>query len=245
MRALTAAQLLAAWEQAHHRPPAARALVLLAAAWPETAPETLARLSVGQCDARLAALREQTFGPTMAGLAACPACGQRLELSFNLDDVRVAPPAAAPPEVLTVDHDGCRVRFRLPTIHDLDALSAEGAEPVQARERLLARCLLAVEINPPQAGAPLPAAVVEAVAARMAEADPQADVRLALTCPACRHAWEALFDIAAYFWQELDAWARRLLSQVHRLALAYGWDESAILALSPFRRQAYLEMIAG
>jgi hypothetical protein len=33
------------------------------------------------------------------------------------------------------------------------------------------------------------------------------------------------------------------LRDVHELASAYGWRESEILALSPQRRQAYLELV--
>ena len=79
----------------------------------------------------------------------------------------------------------------------------------------------------------------------MADADPQADVRLALDCPACGHKFLAAFDVVAYFWSEINAWAYRLLGEVHTLASAYGWREDDILALSPWRRHVYLEMVGG
>ena len=41
------------------------------------------------------------------------------------------------------------------------------------------------------------------------------------------------------------AWAVRLLGEVHELASAYGWREHDVLALSPWRRQAYLQMVRG
>ncbi len=91
----------------------------------------------------------------------------------------------------------------------------------------------------------LPAEVAEAVAQRMAEADPQADPQLAMHCPSCGHAWSAGLDIAAYLWAEVDAWARRTLREVHALASAYGWSEGEILALSAARRQAYLDLIGA
>jgi hypothetical protein len=84
-----------------------------------------------------------------------------------------------------------------------------------------------------------------AVAERMAQADPQAEVQLALTCPACQHEWLATFDILSFFWIEINAWALRLLQEVHRLASAYGWRETDILGLSSWRRQFYLEMIGS
>ena len=50
-------------------------------------------------------------------------------------------------------------------------------------------------------------------------------------------------DIASFVWSEIHAWAIRLLHDVHALALAYGWREVDILTMSPWRRQAYLELI--
>ena len=77
----------------------------------------------------------------------------------------------------------------------------------------------------------------------MSARDPQAEVLLDLTCPACGASWQTVFDIAAYFWAELTAEAKRLLREVDALARAYGWREVDILALSPGRRQAYLELV--
>jgi hypothetical protein len=79
----------------------------------------------------------------------------------------------------------------------------------------------------------------------MEQADPQANIRLSLTCPACSHQWHGTFDIVTYFWNEINAWAQGVLRDVHMLAATYGWRESDILALSPWRRQFYLEMVTG
>lgn len=79
----------------------------------------------------------------------------------------------------------------------------------------------------------------------MAEAEPQADVQLALACPACGHRWLATFDVVSYFWSEVNAWAYRVLGEVHTLAFAYCWREEDILAMSPWRRRVYLEMVGG
>ena len=70
-------------------------------------------------------------------------------------------------------------------------------------------------------------------------------LELALSCPSCRHQWQATFDIVSFFWSEINAWAHRSLQEVHTLALAYGWREADILAMSPWRRQFYLKMVSG
>jgi hypothetical protein len=69
MRALSASDLLAAWEQGWGQPPAQQALALLAAAFPDASLDSLARIGVGQRDDYLLALHEQTFGPNLLGLA--------------------------------------------------------------------------------------------------------------------------------------------------------------------------------
>jgi uncharacterized protein (UPF0212 family) len=248
MRPLTAQELLNAWERGRGEPPVQRALLLLAPACPETSPEALARESVGRRDARLLTLREHTFGPRLVSVTACPACGERLETAFEVADIRVPETGdgAQGDETLRLPVAGRELTFRLPNSLDLAALAfCEDLEDLgDARRRLLGRCLLAAP-GEELAVDSLPAEALQAVADRMAEADPQGDVELALQCPACGHAWQAAFDIASFFWTEVEAWARVLLHEIHALASAYGWREADILALSPWRRRTYLELIGG
>ncbi len=242
MRAPSAAELLAAWEQALGQPPLARPLALLSSVTGE-GQERLALLGVGERDARLLSLRELTFGPRLLSVADCPACGERLEMSFEVAELRAAPSPVQETYALTLD--GHEVLFRLPNTLDLAAL-APGADEGAARRRLLERCLLSARRGDDEvAAADLPPEVLEAVAERMGEADPQGDVQLALACPACGHVWQEPFDIGQFLWAEVHAWATRVLGEVHKLARAYGWRESDILALSPVRRQFYLDMIGG
>lgn len=238
MRALSAAELLAAWEQGQGRPPVQQALVLLAAACPDAHPDALADMCIGRRDARLLDLRERIFGSQLVSLAICPSCGERLELSFDTADIRAAD--APPDDPLALAVAGYEVTFRLPNSRDLLAVAGRG-EAGDPRRRILDRCL--IDARGP--GSDLPPEVAHAIVARMAEADPQADVQLALVCPACERPWNAAFDIVSFFWSEINAWAIRTLRDVHALASAYGWREADILAMSPWRRQCYLEMVRG
>jgi len=247
MRPLAVQELLDAWERGLGETPVQRALTLLAAACPETPPDALARESVGRRDGRLLTLREWTFGSRFVSLAACPACGDVLETAFDVGDIRV--PEERPEEPLSLSVSSFELTFRLPNSLDVAALAsgAAGEDLGGARRRLLGRCLLAArgaggkEVSLDR----LPETALQAVAGRMAEADPQGDVELALSCPSCGHGWLAAFDIASYFWAEVDAWARVLLHEIHTLASAYGWREADILALSPWRRRSYLDLIGG
>ena len=244
MRPLSASELLGVWERGLTQLPVQRALTLLATACPDTPTDMLAKLSIGQRDNRLLTLREWTFGPQLVSLATCPHCGERLELTVNVTDIR-AGPEAEQAETYSLSVAGYELCVRLPNSLDLVALTGNG-DVSATRHMLLEHCLLAVHHNGEEQSADqLPADVEEAVVARMAELDPQADIHLALSCPACDCQWQAPFDIVVFFWSEIHAWAKRILREVHTLAFAYGWREADILALNPWRRQSYLEMVGG
>lgn len=246
MRPLTAQALLTAWERGLSQPPSQRALTLLATAYPERSTEELAQLSIGQRDALLMDVRKTAFGSTLVSVAACPTCGERLELALDIADIRIESdcvPAAA----FSLDPGGYRVEFRLPDSRDL-ALIENHTELADARNLLLKRCLLSVKHDDQdQTVAELPADLVSKIESAMAQADPQANVQLALACPACQHRWAAAFDIASFLWGEIHAWAGHILREVHALAKTYGWSEDQILALSPARRKMYLDLdrVAG
>lgn len=243
MRPLSAVELLDVWERGVTHSAVERSLALLAAAHGEESLEGLAQLSIGQRDALLLTLREWTFGPRFVGLATCPACGERLELTVEAADLRAAAAAEVTRE-LSVQVADYTVRFRLPT--SLDVAVCGGGDLEHVRDALLQRCILQIQRDGVETPSePLPPVVVDAIVARMAEVDPQADVLLALTCPQCGHRWQAGFDIGAYFWCEIDAWAQRTLREVHILASRYGWREMDILAMSARRRQCYLNLVHG
>jgi hypothetical protein len=242
MHALSAADLLRVWEHGQPQPLPQRALTLLAAACPESSSEEVADWSVGQRDAALLTLREWSFGPHVTGLATCPDCGERLELTFDVADVRV-PLAREPAEIVTLGVEEYQIEARLPSGGDLVAIAGSGDVATAYRE-LLVRCLVAARRSDTDVPAEqLPAHVVAALAGHLAEADPQADVQIAQVCPECGERWLTTFDIGAFFWQEIDAWADRIVREVHTLASAYGWGEAEILALSPRRRRQYLELV--
>jgi hypothetical protein len=114
----------------------------------------------------------------------------------------------------------------------------------QDPQKLLTDCILSVHsgANVCDPGG-LPQQVFERLDEQMALADPQANIMMNLSCPACAHEWETQFDIVGYLWTEIDNWARHVLQDIAALAFAFGWSESQILALSPQRRRLYLDII--
>lgn len=250
MRPLSASDLLGIWETGASGLPTQQALVILQSAFPQVTDARLAQLTVGQRDAWLLRLRELTFGPQFKGLADCPVCHERLELEFDASDL-LTPSAALPDpettEPLNPESSFCQeayaVTYRLPTNADLASLSAL-TDAALARQQLLQTCVTSVQCEGEATTvSDLPAEVLHALIEHMGEAEPLANLILSANCPVCGHTWPIIFDIVSYFWTEINAWATRLIREVHGLASAYGWPEAEILAMSAWRRQRYLELI--
>lgn len=238
---LTPVELLTAWERGLSQNMTARALTLLAAALPQTPPGVLARMSIGRRDALLLQLHAALFGEQIAGAILCPKCGEHLEFNcsarafqfeHNMDER----------EAHVLHSADFEIHFRLPNSLDFMVLSAHKS-PQDARTKLLQRCVLQIAHNgETRTQQLLPSEALAALITRMAELDPQAEIKLALACVACSEKWQAVFDIAHFLWAEINAWAPRMLRDVHLLAAAYGWNETEILQLSPLRRHFYLEL---
>ncbi|MFQ4147446.1 hypothetical protein AAGW05_01930 [Arthrobacter sp. LAPM80] len=242
MSRLGAAQLLQVWEQGLDREPAARALVMLAAAVPGTDPSELAFWPLGRRDAALLRWRTELFGPDLEALLQCPGCGGDVELTFPAAMLEGETPidAGQPDGQLAVLRGGYSLTLRAVTSADLLALLSPDPEAELVRRCVTSATAGGTSVEP----AALPVDVLDTLGAELAAADPAATTDLAVECPDCGHAWLAPFHIAGYLWAELHHWAGRMLLDIHALAGAYGWSEADILALPPRRRQAYLELVA-
>jgi hypothetical protein len=239
MRVPSATEMLSAWERGLNLGPVERGLILLGLASQEDAPPELATLSVGERNRRLLQLREVLFGSRLAGVAVCASCGEHLDLDFSVDGLLAG---AAESYSLTLRDGEYEVELRLPD--SLDLLEASRSTDAEhATSLLVERCILTGGVGEPLRTAPLPQHIMAAAARRLADADPQADVQLALVCPSCDNYCTAPFDIVLFLWAEIDAWAARLFADVHVLAGAYGWTERDILSLSDARRRQYLQMV--
>ena len=243
MRVLSASELLAIWEHGLGQRPAERALVLLEAAYRKQSADAIAELSIGERDSRLLQVRQVLFGPRITSTTLCPRCSERLEWESDVAELCVNEGKTSTTE-LCVEAEAYRLKFRLPNSRDLAALSKDEEGINDRRTQLLERCLLDASTSEgePLRIEQLPETALQAMVQEMDRADPQSNLQINLTCPACGHRWEALFDIVSFLWAEINNWAERTLRTVHLLARAYGWREADILALGPTRRQIYLEM---
>lgn len=260
MSPLAPAELLSVWEHAYGRAPLERALVFLSGAFPGQSLEDLLQWPLGYRDRQIARLRQGQFGRIVRSVSECPRCGEAAE--FEMDLQHCFPPQAPIPAPTDLVLGSRRLTIRPLRTADLARLSIhDDAAP----RRLLERCLAGSE-DPAEAGvrrepsetvedeadrpgaerfASLSAEDWSAVSRKLEEIDPEARIEIALACPACAAEWNGTFDIAAIFWAELNAWARRTLQEVHAIASRYGWSEREILRLSPWRRRIYLGLVGA
>lgn len=220
-----------AWESARDQHPIDRALTLLAAEYPERSRDELAQLPIGARDRLLFELRGRLFGARLALQARCPSCGEANEFEIALRDVVYAP-ATGP---FRTEAGGVTIQFRLPTSLDL-ACALAIPDAGHARQTLAERCVI-------DGPAPLDDAALEQLAVAVESSDPQAEIRLGLTCAVCERSWKPVLDIGELLFSEVTTAAHHLVAQVHALALAYKWAEADILAMTAARRRLYLQMV--
>lgn len=242
MRVPSAVELIGAWERGAAQHPVDRALTLLAVAFPDLTFAELAAMSVGRRDAALLALREALFGPRLDCFSLCPQCDTRLE--FKLYARELTARSSAEYAATEFDLDDLRVKIRAPNSLDLVAAASEGNVPA-AKRLLLERCIVLSQHHGTSfKNDEWSETALEVVADKLARMETQADISLDVTCAACAHQWQLAFDIASFLWSEVSAQVRRCLRDVHTLARAYSWSEADILAMSPARRQFYIESVS-
>lgn len=229
MAALSAAQLVDLSERGRAGGTASRAAMLIAAAHPELSPERIRALRLSDCDRMLAAIRSATFGPRLDAQQACSACAEPFEIALDLAALFCARASTD----LLAERPASPGSMRPLNLGDLAAVERE-RDPARIAARLAERVVARDE-----AGQALDLA---AISAALEQADPDADVSIETTCPACGVEQQLSIDVGAYLWEEIAIRAPRILRDVAELAQIYHWSERDILAMSGQRRAFYLSV---
>jgi hypothetical protein len=242
MHALTQAQLLDIWDAGSSASPWARAGLLLQAAWPEN---SAARWPLGVVNARLLELRRSVFGSWWKCVANCPACAQVAEVQLDITAMLAAAPNGDVADIQTwhvLDEANGATRFRLPVLGDLARTdTVETPRASQLLHAIVEMPTSQTMIDASMLNQPIP--IRSEIEQQLLQLDPLAAIDIVMDCPSCAHQWRAAADVIGMLWAELSAMAKRLLGDVARLAAVFGWSETQILALSPVRRQHYLDMV--
>lgn len=244
MKPLSAFELLKTWEEGIDQPLHEKTLRLLAKACSVGDYKDMGLLSIGERDARLLQLREWLFGSRLMNMTNCPKCREAVEWETNTEDLHLQ---LLPPELsvksFKLDKDDFLIHFRLPNTHDITNAIADASNEFD-QKKILAGCIIEMSKKGKKFKEDnLPDEVLDALSRRMEEEDPQADISMKIDCPACKHVWEARFDIVSFLWAEIHNWAQRIIQEVALLARSFGWAEKDILNMSARRRQLYLQMI--
>ena len=240
MRPVSASELLTIWENGAGQSLLNRHLSLLATACSIPFSEA-AQFSIGERDLRLLLLREWHFGHQLINVATCPKCNQKVEWEMTTHQLHLQESRPEPNLVLSLESQGYIINYRLPNSADMMLLSQ-----FSHRHDLVKNCITSINGQEGKMGlSELTNEVFQELDQQMAKSDPQANIAFDLTCPACQYQWLSFFDIMNYFWAEIDRWAKRSFQEIYLLARGFGWSEEEILALSPQRRQTYLNMLQG
>jgi hypothetical protein len=195
-------------------------------------------------------LRERTFGPRITGSCVCEraGCGQRISLSFAIQDLAVRALADKQPAyacALPPDDRERWVTVRLPNGGDQEAVCeavAAGGSGAQALRILVERCLIAP--GPGLTADQLAPADLLAIERFLVDTAPAVDLAVCARCPECQSEVTVELDVQDFFFGELVTGAAKLYQDVHDLAVHYHWSEQDILALSKPKRARYLGLIA-
>ncbi len=193
--------------------------------------------SLGGRNLAFLALRTDFFGARWPLQSCCPECGTEVEFAANSAVLAAELSLMVRAEVMQQDWLGGEITLTAPTVDDLIAAAGQ-PDPVAAGNLILTRCSLdAVDVWA------LTAQERETLSDLIEAVDPAAALSFELTCPACGTNWSAMVDVAEAFWAELRRAAEGALVQVDALARAYGWTEPDVMALTPHRRAAYLQLV--
>jgi hypothetical protein len=243
MHALVGEQLLTAWDRGIHENDLLRPLTLLTTSSPELSRDSVATMSLAERDFELWRLRQMSFGEWLRATLPCAGCSAQIEFTLGVSAVI----EALRPLQLTVpaqrEVQGWSILMRPATTRDLEAV-LHTSTPQLARQTLLDRC---ISLTDPLGNAAILEQTPEVIRILALEAFEEihegAEFTCEAICPQCGAVEMADLDIGRFLWFEVRNAARRLLREIHELASAYGWSESAILAMSSERRQSYLELV--
>ena len=228
---MTQAEVLKLWEAGRSLGALDRAVLVASVASPDK--RSAADWPLGARNRSLAQLHCDAFGGILRGYTACRQCGEHLEFEFDGHTVATTPAIPSVSQLVPVG----KWLFRLPTSRDLSIAAEETGEQAAA-ERLLVSCYSGTEPVTNWTDED-----VNIIGQRLSEADPLAEILLHFDCPSCPASFDESLDLGGFVWAEIESHAKRIFQDVHVLALAYGWSETEILALSPARRRAYAELV--
>jgi len=189
----------------------------------------------------LLAIAVATHGRTMALQATCSdsSCAQVLELAIDLLAFYEPEDESA---ITCQPSAGVVLELRLPTSADqalwLNQHFSENNEALFAS--LATDLVLSINGASPESDWQVPPAWLDSIAQSLESHDAMMTMAVDSVCPACGGDVFIELDLEAQLLSVLAHEKITLLQHIHRLALAYHWNEQEILSLPTNRRQYYI-----
>jgi hypothetical protein len=199
------------------------------------APASLGALDMGNRDRLLRAVFDACFGDRIDGISRCSTCGVEYQFNFTLaalaeQQARAVPAGIDGPDEVGFYRAGA-VRFRLPTVADVDSVRALPA--TEAVSELLRSCV-------DGRTEPIDENAIEQAMDQLA---PSCDLDIDTHCPSCAQPQTIAFSLESFLLRCLAQERRFLTAEIHRLAAAYGWGLDDILSLSRDDRRTLVRQV--
>jgi hypothetical protein len=201
-------------------------------------------LTVGERLAALLLIAEQSLGTDLMVLLQCPnpACGQQLEVPLSMAELAGLEGAVETSNLIPTRQGDENLWLRRPTGRDqLQWLAGSFKDERTARNAMI--MTLASELPAAWADTQIPEEAALAISREIESHDPLVHFSLRVTCPSCQEIHSQVVDLQDLALNSLRQVQRRLLDDIHRLALNYHWSEAEIAALPPWRRAHYLARV--
>lgn len=247
MQNLTDEDILYLWESNIDSHPMDKALAILSRALPEFNRDQLAYLTQGKRDNLLLQVRQSTFGDRLQSFAQCPECGKVAEFPLSCERLCRCYNVIMDISRVISDNDEGRVSVRLSNGKGLERVELyQYKNKFEEKNVVYHKRVYKTNAGLAQSLAqPLPYEIDFTLNQSLANADPLPELIIAIDCPSCNCQWQAALDVISMLWKEIAMAATQVIQEVHELALAYGWREQDVLALTSMRRAAYLKLLAS
>jgi hypothetical protein len=202
--------------------------------------ERVDALSVPERRVLMVELAQALAASFLRSTHACEDCGKPFHISLDLARLPLYPDGPREASAVIATTVGC-VRVRVPTGADQIRISHLD-DDISALRLLVALCMAPAGDQPASdLAAQFSAEDFAAVDATLDDLTPNIPWAAEACCPECRHLNIILIDAAAWLAEMADG----PTDDVHEIAMAYGWSERDILALTRTHRLKYLALIRG
>lgn len=191
------------------------------------------KITITDRDYLLARIYKNVYGSRIESSLNCNSCGELYDLNFSLDDLIINTGNRKTDMQPNSEGFFCNdngLLFRLP--NGEDELAVWGLPAGEAELLMFDRCVAQTVTKESKQ-------IMEV----MEELGPVLTTDLSANCPECGSVQSVQFDMQSYLLTKLKNERKKLVAEIHSIALAYSWSHKEILDLPRSLREAYTGLI--